>query len=229
MTNQFGKDNSKKDTSRFNEFLIELGIGTMAAKNAHGLADAIAQSAGPAFKSYTKAKQQDKENILEETKLDIQKEQNKILADYQKLVLESKGAGHLTGSDKVKLLQAASMSPEKSVLARQYFNWYVKDPKDKRLPSLISPDNVKPYNSEITGFGLFSRDVDEWDDLTSEGQSFFLQVAENEVYNNMLKATSPGGQPTPPTPTMGASVAGDDTLERLLAQQQRLLKANQGK
>ena len=82
VTNQFGENNSKKDTSRFNEFLIRLGVGTMAAKNAHGLMDAVAQSAGPAFESYTKAKQQDKENILEETKLDIQRSQVDAIRDY---------------------------------------------------------------------------------------------------------------------------------------------------
>ena len=93
-------------------------------------------------------------------------------------------------------------------------------------------------NTEYTWFGLFNRDIDEWDDLDSVGQSIFEGAAKEMLVKELIgqaeRNTAPAtDSPVPPalgSPVMGSPVAGDDTLQRLLAQQKRLLEANrQGK
>jgi hypothetical protein len=85
-----GYKGDKKSKTRFNQFLIRLGLGTMVERNASNTLDAIARSASSAFEAYDKAKEKDRKALLEETKLDILREQNKNLHELKVETLAAK-------------------------------------------------------------------------------------------------------------------------------------------
>ena len=80
----------KKSKTRFNQFLIRLGLGTMVERNASNTLDAIAKSASSAFEAYDKAKEKDRKALLEETKLDILAKQADDLHELKLATLAAK-------------------------------------------------------------------------------------------------------------------------------------------
>ena len=85
-----GYKGDKKSKTRFNQFLIRLGLGTMVERNASNTLDAIAKSASSAFEAYDKAKEKDRKALLEETKLDILAKQADDLHELKLATLAAK-------------------------------------------------------------------------------------------------------------------------------------------